>query len=83
MFLKAAAMTHAVQVPGSFEGHAARLGYSVAALIWVLADDFCARPPRTLLEIVLIPQAKPVGRHVFLTSQPTCHYPHDGGTPLN
>ena len=62
--------THAVQVPGSFEGHATRLGYTVAALIWVLADDFCARPPRTMLEIVLIPQAKPVGRHVFLTTPP-------------
>lgn len=64
--------THAVQVPGSFEGHATRLGYTVEALVWVLVDDFCARPPRTTLEIVLIPQAKPVGRHIFLT---TSHEP--------
>ena len=39
MPLEAATHTHAVQVPGSFEGHATRLGYTVAALIYTFFEE--------------------------------------------
>ena len=43
-------------VPQDFGAQAQRLGYTVVELLWLLAEDLCANPSRTVEAILRGPQ---------------------------